>query len=124
MNISQSFLPKLNGENYEFWSVKMKNFFISQDLWEFVEDGYVENDADVKELWKKDAKALFFLGLALEDQFFPRIARAEKSKDAWTILKQEFHGNSTVTMVKLQTLRREFETLFMKGNESIQDFFV
>ncbi|GAV64656.1 UBN2 domain-containing protein, partial [Cephalotus follicularis] len=51
------------------------------------------------------------------------IASATKSRQAWTILRQEFHGDDMVTVVKLQTLRREFETIFMKGNESVQDFF-
>ncbi|KAJ0020121.1 hypothetical protein Pint_31264 [Pistacia integerrima] len=36
----------------------MKTFFIAQELWELVENGFVETTTDVRELRKKDAKAL------------------------------------------------------------------
>lgn len=29
-----------NGENYDFWSVKMETFFLSQELWDIVEEGF------------------------------------------------------------------------------------
>ena len=76
----------------------------------------------MRELRKKDAKALLVLQQAVTEAIFPRLANAAKSKDAWEILRQEFHGDSKVTMVKLQTFRRDFETLLMKGNESVQDY--
>ncbi|TXG50907.1 hypothetical protein EZV62_023431 [Acer yangbiense] len=38
-SISMS-IPVLYGDNYDFWSIKMKTFFQSQDLWEIVQDGY------------------------------------------------------------------------------------
>lgn len=81
----------------------MKTFFIAQELWELVENGFAENAMDVRELRKKDAKALLVLQQAVTDPIFPRIAGATKSKEAWTILKQEFHGDNKVTTVKLQT---------------------
>jgi len=35
-------MPIFDGENYEYWSLQMKTLFISQDLWDLVEDGYEE----------------------------------------------------------------------------------
>ncbi|GKV51031.1 hypothetical protein SLEP1_g57708 [Rubroshorea leprosula] len=104
----------------------MKTFFVSQDLWDLVENEFAKIEkspvAEVKDLWKKDAKALLILQQAVIDSIFPRIANATKSKEAWTILNQEFYGDDKVTIVKLQTLRKEFENLCMKGSESVQDF--
>ena len=76
----------------------------------------------MKELQKKDAKALLVLQQAVAESIFPSIANAMTSKEAWTILRQEYHGDNKVTGVKRQTLHREFETFFMKENESVQDF--
>ena len=64
-------MPIFYGENYEYWSVQMKTLFISQDLWDIVEDGYEEQETSkpeketqekqvtYKENKKKDVKALF-----------------------------------------------------------------
>lgn len=35
MNISQLQIPMFKGENFGFW---MKTMFVSQDLWDFVEN--------------------------------------------------------------------------------------
>lgn len=48
---------------------------------------------------------------------------ASTSKEAWDLLKDEYKGSSQVVTLRLQTLRREFETLMMKKFESIQEFF-
>ena len=53
---------------------------------------------------------------------FSRIAEATTSRQTWRILQTEFQGSSKVIVVKFQTLRHEFETLMMKGNEPMQDF--
>ncbi|GMP54920.1 hypothetical protein CsSME_00019913 [Camellia sinensis var. sinensis] len=47
---------------------------------------------------------------------------ATTSKQAWSTLQKEFQGDSKVIVVKLQSLRRDFETLYMKNGESIADF--
>ncbi|KAK2985142.1 hypothetical protein RJ640_000909 [Escallonia rubra] len=113
-------------ENFEFWSIKMKTLFKSQDLWELVENGYADPDEEnnrLKENKKKDNKALLFIQqAAVHETIFSRIAAATTSKEAWEILHKEVQGSSKVITVKLQSLRREFETLFMRNNESVQDF--
>lgn len=89
LNLSQSLVPVFSGENYRFWTIKIKTFFISQDLWDLVENGYTdaEKSSEVKELRKKDAKALLVLQQAVTDTIFPRIANATKSKEAWVTLR-------------------------------------
>ncbi|XP_074298766.1 uncharacterized protein LOC141629695 [Silene latifolia] len=47
---------------------------------------------------------------------------ATTSKETWEILRQEYFGDKKVITVKLQTLRRDFETLFMKKEEPVQEF--
>jgi hypothetical protein len=60
----------------------MKTLFISQNPWELIEKGYskvgVSTDT-LKELRKKDAKALFFIQQVVVEFIFPRIAAANMS---------------------------------------------
>ncbi|KAD6454911.1 hypothetical protein E3N88_09617 [Mikania micrantha] len=123
--VSATQLPIFKGDGYEFWSIRMRTILMSHDLWEFVTVGYNRNDGDrqrFKENKKNDAKALSFIQQAVHDEVFSRIAAATSSREAWTLLETEFQGDSKVKMVKLQGLRREFETLQMKDGEAVGDF--
>ncbi|XP_076906456.1 uncharacterized protein LOC143562579 [Bidens hawaiensis] len=103
----------------------MKTLLISHDLWDTVGSGYNEEDNDqprLRENMKKDAKALTLIQQAIHDEVFSRIAAASTSKQAWTLLQTEYQGDSKVKTVKLQGLRREFETLQMKEGEGVADF--
>ncbi|CAH9145018.1 unnamed protein product, partial [Cuscuta epithymum] len=120
-------LPLFKGVNYHFWSLKMKTLFKSHDLWSIVEDGFADDqpeepDQNLRDKRKKDAKALYLIQQALDDDIFPRIAAASTSKEAWSILKQEYQGDKKVIMVRLQSLRREMENARMKDKESVQDY--
>ncbi|KAL0427606.1 UNVERIFIED_CONTAM: hypothetical protein Slati_2935400 [Sesamum latifolium] len=103
----------------------MKTLFISQDLWELIESGYSEEGATadaLKDLKKKDAKALFFIQQAIDDAVFSsRISAATKAKEAWDALRNGYQGTTKVLTVKLQTLRRQFESFRMKEGESVHD---
>ena len=89
MSIGNVQLPQFNGKNYDYWAITMRALFVSQDLWELVEDGFVEPadeqtfnvltqaEKDVlKNNRKKDSKALFLLYQAVNESVFPRIAAA------------------------------------------------
>ncbi|XP_015158336.1 uncharacterized protein [Solanum tuberosum] len=104
----------------------MKTLFKSQELWDLVESEFADPDEGhaqrLRENRKKDSKLLFLIQQALHDDIFPQISAAETSHEAWEILQQEYMGDKKVIAVKLQTLRRDFETLLMKSNESVQDY--
>ncbi|KAE8732360.1 phytosulfokine receptor 1-like [Hibiscus syriacus] len=122
MSISQPAIPIFKGECYEFWSFKMKTLFKSQDLWDLIENEFVDSDDEnqLKDNRKKDSKAMFFIQQVVHETIFSRIVGATTSKQAWTILQNEFQGSTKVIVVKLQALR--FEILLMKNNEIVQDF--
>jgi gag-polypeptide of LTR copia-type/Domain of unknown function (DUF4219) len=119
MSVSNPSIPLFKGDNYEFWSIKIQTLLKSQGLWELVEMGAPSIDPTPIETTKRNAKALFFIQQALHDTVFVKIAAAKK---AWTILKTAFQGSSKVVAIKLQGLRREFETLNMNQDESVQSF--
>ncbi|CAL8992988.1 unnamed protein product [Prunus brigantina] len=136
--------PIFNGENYEFWSIRMKTIFKSHGLWEFVEKGVEISDSkgaagsDEKKKDKEDsgdavkisftealmndAKALGLIQGAVSEEIFPRIAHEETSKGAWNLLMREFHGDKQVRGVKLQSLRRDFEYTRMRDDESLSAY--
>ena len=113
--------PIFNGENYEFWSIRMKTIFKSHGLWEFVEKGVECSDskgadesaekenekeesrdaAFLLEKFMKDAKALGLIQGAVFDEIFPQISHQETFKGAWDILMQEFHGDKQVRSYKV-----------------------
>ncbi|KAL3506655.1 hypothetical protein ACH5RR_032037 [Cinchona calisaya] len=106
----------------------MKTLFKSQDLLHLIEFGSVDlidpGQEEEERLWetKKDSKALFYIQRSVHESIFPRIVTASTSKEAWDTLKKEFQGTSKVITVKLQTLRRDIETLSMKNNELVQKY--
>ncbi|CAN6704528.1 unnamed protein product [Malus baccata var. baccata] len=128
--------PIFNGENFDFWQIKMKTIFIAHDLWDMVETGYnppvkkedeeltVAELKQLKENMIKDAKALGIIQGSVSDEIFPRIAILETVKEAWDILKQEFIGDKQVRSVKLQSLRRDFEYTRMSEHESFSLYLV
>ncbi|KAH0661062.1 hypothetical protein KY290_029883 [Solanum tuberosum] len=124
LSVAQPLIPVFKGESYEFWSIRVKTILKSQDLWDLVERGYTDPDEvnRLRDNKKKDAKALVFIQQAVHDSVFSRIATATTSKQAWSILQKEFQGDSKVIVVRLQSLRRDFETLMMKSGESIASF--
>ena len=82
----------------------------------------IEEKERLRETKKNDAKALFIIQQAVHETIFSQIAAATTSKQAWSILQKKFLGDSKVMTVKLQSLRRDFETLLMTNGESIADF--
>ncbi|VFQ72966.1 unnamed protein product [Cuscuta campestris] len=127
MSAALPLIPVFMGEGYKYWSIRMKTLLKSQDRWGFVKQGYTDPDDKVNRLQengKKDAKALAIIQQAVHDNVFSRIALATTSKQAWSTLQKEFKGDPKVIVVKLQSLRRDFETLMMKNGESLANFFV
>ncbi|KAA8547740.1 hypothetical protein F0562_004169 [Nyssa sinensis] len=124
MSAAQPLILVFKGEGYGFWSIQMMTLLKSQDLWDLVEQGYADLDEEtrLKENKKKDSKALVIIQQAVHDSIFSRIVEATTSKQAWSTLQKEFQSDLKVIVVKLQSLRRDFETLYMKGGESIANF--
>lgn len=127
-------VPEFDGNDYDYWCIKMLTFLIGKDLWEIIESGYEEptdwnaltanERTSRKEARKKNAQALFHIQIALDKSLFPRISGATTTKDAWKTLQEAYQGSDQVKVVKLQTLKREFENLKMQEAESISDYCV
>jgi hypothetical protein len=90
MSVSNSSIPLFKGENYELWSIKMVTLFKSQGLWDLVNNGVPDPDPNQQEIEKEDARALFYIQLAVHDTIFSKIAAATNAKEAWTTLKTAF----------------------------------
>jgi hypothetical protein len=58
----------------------------------------------------------------VDDSIFTKITGARTSKQARDILKSAYQGNDKVKIVKLQTLRMQFETLIMKESKNVDQF--
>ncbi|XP_077250369.1 uncharacterized protein LOC143889871 [Tasmannia lanceolata] len=132
-NMLQPQLPRFNGKNYNQWSIQMKVLYESQDLWDIVETGIEEPEDqaaltpqqlnELKDNRKKDKKALLFIYQAVDEVIFEQISSVTTAKEAWDTLYTSYKGEDKVKLVRLQTLRCEFDTLRMKDSESVEDFY-
>lgn len=88
--------PLFNGKIYDFWFVKMRIILLSNNPRKYVEDRFEElvdpttlTDAQkhqLKELRKKDAKALTLIQQGVAHTIFPRIINKIKVNEACEIL--------------------------------------
>lgn len=67
---------------------------------------------------------MFHIQIALDKSLFPRISRAKTTKDTWDTLQEDYQGSDQVKVVKLQTLKRDFENLKIQEVESVSDYCV
>ncbi|CAL1407138.1 unnamed protein product [Linum trigynum] len=133
---SSNQIPILDGELYEYWSAQMEPIFISQDLWDIVQDGYEspqEDDEDskkrsgkqtkeYKENAKQNASALRIIQQAVSKSIYPRIYGIKKAKEAWDVLREQFQGSEKEISIRRQSLWRQFDNLMMKETDTIKDF--
>ncbi|KAI5427655.1 hypothetical protein KIW84_032892 [Lathyrus oleraceus] len=105
-------VPLFEGENYDFWAIKMETLFTFLDVLEFIQNGYEEpapteaeesnekaegSSQQFDELKKKKITYAGVVGMiqrAISISIFLRIMREKTSKEAWNILQQEFEGDS------------------------------
>ncbi|BBG99019.1 BURP domain-containing protein, partial [Prunus dulcis] len=105
--------PIFNGENYEFWSIRVKTIFKSHGIWELVEKGIGSSDlkgADESDAKQKEKE---------ESSGAGKMALAEilmKDAKALGLLQ------GAVRSVQLQSLRREFEYTRMREDESLSAY--
>ena len=125
-------IPHFDG-HYDHWSELMENLLRAKGLWSLVEEGVIEPAAGVEitaaqqkslsELKMKDHQVKHYLFQAMDRVVFEQILDRKTSKIIWDSMKRKFGGNERVKRSLLQTLRRDFEVLVMKNDESIDDYF-
>ncbi|KAM1087404.1 hypothetical protein ACFX2B_012784 [Malus domestica] len=127
-NLVQLQVPTLKKENYERWCIQFKALFGSQELWEVVSSGYVvpttEQEATytadqrntLRDLRKKDQKALYLLYQGLEDSTFEKVAEATTSKQ----MRRNGERLDEVRVVEkiLRSLTSKFEHVVTAMEES------
>ncbi|XP_062080412.1 uncharacterized protein LOC133785172 [Humulus lupulus] len=110
----------------------MKALLGAQDVWEIVEKGNKEQEdvalsqaqrEALRDSRKRDKKALYLIYQAVDEDAFEKISNATTAKEAWEKLQSSNKGVEQVKKIRLQTLRGEFELLFMEESESISDYF-
>ncbi|KAJ0017176.1 hypothetical protein Pint_11955 [Pistacia integerrima] len=100
-------IPIFTGRKYDTWRIKMETNFLSQDLWDIVNEGISipeststlseQQQKQLKESSQKNAAALYILQQAVEDDIFSKIYAVKTAKEAWTALKEKFQGNTQPT---------------------------
>ncbi|XP_048432207.1 uncharacterized protein LOC103936314 [Pyrus x bretschneideri] len=132
-NIMATFQVPVLDNNFDNWNIKMKALLGAHDVWEVMEKCYTEpeNEAtlsqpqneSLKDSRKRDKKAFYLIYQALDDNGFEKVLSTTSAKKAWENLQTSYKGTEQVKKVHLQVLRGEFESLQMKGSESISDSF-
>jgi len=125
-------LPKLTKSNYDNWSIQIKALLGAQDVWDVVENEFVEPVTlqgvtaqqlkALKEKRMKDKTTLYILYQGVDEAGFEKIAGAKTSKEAWEILQTAYKGAERLKQVRLQTLRGELESMRMKESEGVSDY--
>ncbi|KAI4305467.1 hypothetical protein L6164_028832 [Bauhinia variegata] len=84
-------LETLRDDNYEYWSVLLKNYLTGQGLWDVVSASATESkDEDWR---KKNAKALHAIQLACGSSAFARISKCVTADEAWNQLSYLFNSD-------------------------------
>ncbi|GLT88360.1 hypothetical protein SLE2022_063900 [Rubroshorea leprosula] len=81
-------LERLASDNYKRWSICMKNYLVSQYLWDAVQYSWAPVGVDAKEWINKDAVALHTIQISCGPKKFDEIEKITSAKTALNTLKQ------------------------------------
>lgn len=74
------------------------------------------------EAMSKKYKALIVIHSAVSEELFTKLMTCETAREAWAKLKEEYKGDMTARRVQSLNLKREFEMLRMRDEESMREF--
>ncbi|GAU27929.1 hypothetical protein TSUD_160240 [Trifolium subterraneum] len=126
----QPSVPKFDGY-YEHWAMLMENLLRSKEFWPLIETGVTvappnataEQLRLANESKLRDLKVKNYLFQAIDRTILETILERETAKDIWDAMSRKYQGSSRVKRAQLQALRREFEILAMRENESVNEYF-
>ncbi|CAJ2658399.1 unnamed protein product [Trifolium pratense] len=123
-------IPKFDGF-YDHWAELMENLLRSKEYWSLIENGVVVAPANAtqdqikaaEESKLKDLKVKNYLFQSIDRSILETILVRGTSRDIWESMRRKYQGSNKVKRAQLQSLRRDFEILCMKEDESVTDFF-
>jgi hypothetical protein len=126
MGYSKIGVPRFDGQDYAFWSIRMKTYVQARgfDVWRGVVDGYKAPATpptykDGKKFEENYSRARNLIMNGLTKSIHVKVMHCESTKEIWNKPHNIYEGDTKVKGVKLQTLRAKFEQLKMKENEDI-----
>ncbi|MCH81218.1 retrovirus-related pol polyprotein from transposon tnt 1-94, partial [Trifolium medium] len=123
-------IPKFDGF-YDHWAELMENLLRSKEYWSLIENGIIVASANATqeqikaadESRLKDLKVKNYLFQSIDRSILEMILERNTSRDIWESMRRKYQGSNKVKQAQLQSLRRDFEVLCMKEDESVNDFF-
>jgi len=111
----------------------MENFLRSKEYWTLVQTGIVEPASEIvlteaqrqtlEDQRLKDLNTKNYLFQVVDRAILETILKKDTAKDIWDSMKKKYQGTARVKRAQLQALRKEFEILYMKKGESVNDYF-
>ena len=119
---------KLNGDNYEVWSMKIQYMLEEQEVLDMLnifmtkpEDGSIiqhRRDREAYQIWKKkNSSARIILLSAMDDDIAKQFKRYENAMELWNALREKFGG---VSLTKLRSLTIKFDTYKKRSDHAMK----
>eukprot|EP00253_Pinus_taeda_P002164 PITA_02164 len=123
--------PLFDGTNFGFWKKRMTYYLMSlgPEVWHFCQNEYqmtstLPTDQDERKAYIANAKAMNSIISGIIDSKFTKIMHCTSAKEMWEKLVSLYDGDSKVKKAKLQTHRRQFESLRMEDEEDIATYLL
>lgn len=100
--------------------MKMKVYMQAHRVWDAIE----AKDPKVVVEDRTDKIALAAIYQGVPEDILLTLAEKKTVKEAWDAVKNMCQGAERVMKARVQTLKNEFESMSMKDNDSLDDFFL
>jgi hypothetical protein len=121
--------PHFDGEDYAFWSHKMRShlFSLHPSIWEIVENGMqfdsTDNPVFINEQIHKNAQATTILLASLCRDECNKVSGLDNAKQIWDTLKISHEGNDATMITKMELVEGELGRFAMiRGEEPTQTY--
>jgi hypothetical protein len=121
--------PHFDGEDYSFWSHKMRShlFSLHPSIWEIVENAMhfdsMDNPVFINEQIHKNAQATTVLLASLCMDEYNKVSGLDNAKQIWDTLKISHEGNDATLITKMELVEGELGRFAMiRGEEPTQTY--
>src|SRR5688572_4161488 len=121
--------PHFDGEDYGFWSHKMRShlFSLHPSIWEIVESGMKFDSSDspifINEQIHKNAQTTTVLLASLCRDEYHKVSGLDNAKQIWNTLKISHEGNDVTLLTKMELVEGELGRFAMiRGEEPTQTY--